>query len=287
MERLDKEGRLHYPEDKSQRIRLKRYLDENKGQVVGSVWTDIAPLHAGAKETLGYPTQKPVALLERIVMASSNEGDIVLDPFCGCGTTIHAAQKLKRQWIGIDVTHLAIALIERRMNEAFPGVAYEVHGVPKDADAARDLAERDKHEFQKWIVATIGGQPYKGGKKGMDRGVDGYLHFRDADNKPQMAIISVKGGATNSGHVRDLKGTMEREGVALGVFLTLNPPTREMEKEAASARLYDSGGGKVPRLQILTAAEVIEGKRPKVPFGHTESLKKASRETENRQGRLL
>ena len=124
---------------------------------------------------------------------------MVLDPFCGCGTTVHAAQKLNRQWIGIDITHLAIALIERRLKEAFPGIAYEVHGVPKDVDAARDLAERDKHEFQKWIVATIGGQPYKGGKKGMDRGIDGYLHFRDADNKPQLAIISVKGGATNSG----------------------------------------------------------------------------------------
>ncbi|MGB3580906.1 MAG: DNA methyltransferase, partial [Roseiarcus sp.] len=258
-----------------------------KGQVVGSVWTDIAPLHAGAKETLGYPTQKPVALLERIVTASSNEGNIVLDPFCGCGTTIHAAQKLERRWIGIDVTHLAIALIERRLKEAFPGIAYEVQGVPKDADAARDLAERDKHEFQKWIVATIGGQPYKGGKKGMDRGIDGYLHFRDAENKPQMAIISVKGGTTNSGHVRDLKGTMEREDAALGIFLTLNNPTREMEKEAASAGFYDPGGRKFLKLQILTAAQVIGGKRPQVPFGHTESLKKASREAENQQGRLL
>ena len=159
--------------------------------------------------------------------------------------------------------------------------------MPKDAEAARDLAERDKHEFQKWIVATIGGQPYKGGKKGMDRGIDGYLHFRDADNKPQLGIVSVKGGGTSSGHVRDLKGTMEREEARLGVFLTLNPPTREMEKEAASAGLYDSGAGKVPRLQILTAAEVIDGKRPQVPFGHTESLRKASRETEDRQGRLL
>ena len=257
------------------------------GVLLQDIWTDIDPINSQAQERLGYPTQKPVALLERIIAASSNEGDVVLDPFCGCGTTIHAAQKLKRQWIGIDVTHLAIALIERRLKEAFPGIAYEVNGVPKDADAARDLAERDKHEFQKWIVATIGGQPYKGGKKGMDRGIDGYLHFRDADLKPQMAIISVKGGATNSAHVRDLKGTMEREGAKLGVFLTLNPATREMEKEAASAGLYDSGGGKVPRLQILTAAQVIEGKRPQVPFGHTESLKKASREHESEQGRLL
>ncbi len=166
----------------------------------------------------------------------------MLDPFCGCGTTVHAAQKLKRQWIGIDVTHLAIALIERRMNEAFPGISYEVNGVPKDADAARDLALRDKHEFQKWIVATIGGQPYKGGRKGMDRGIDGCLHFRDADNKPQLAVISVKGGGTNSAHIRDLKGTMEREGAALGIFLTLNDPTREMEKEAASAGFYETGG---------------------------------------------
>jgi site-specific DNA-methyltransferase (adenine-specific) len=266
---------------------LKRYLDEQLGTPVTDLWDDISPLNSQAQERLGYQTQKPVALLERIIAASSNEGDIVLDPFCGCGTTVHAAQKLKRQWIGIDVTHLAIALIERRLKEAFPGIVYEVNGVPKDADAARDLAERDKHEFQKWIVATIGGQPYKGGKKGMDRGIDGYLHFRDADNKPQMAIISVKGGGTNSAHVRDLKGTMERESAALGIFLTLNDPTREMEKESASAGVYESGGRKFLKLQILTAAQVIDGKRPQVPFGHTESLKKASRESDDQQARLL
>jgi len=249
---------------------------------------DIPPIGAQAQERLGYPTQKPLALLERILAASSNEGDVVLDPFCGCGTTVHAAQKLKRQWIGIDITHLAIALIERRLNDAFHGIEYEVHGVPKDAAVAATLAERDKHEFQKWIVATIGGQPYKGGKRGMDRGIDGYLHFRDADKKPQMAIISVKGGGTNSGHVRDLKGTMEREGAALGIFLTLNPPTREMEREAASAGFYETGGMKFPRLQILTAAEIIDNRRPQVPFGFTESLKHANAEkADDRQGRLL
>ncbi len=286
MNKLLAEGRIYQPGE-GKVPRYKRYLDEVKGVAMGDIWTDLSAINSMARERLGYPTQKPLTLLGRIIAASSNEGDVVLDPFCGCGTTVHAAQKLKRQWVGIDVTHLAIALIERRLKEAFPGIAYEVHGVPKDADAARDLAERDKHEFQKWVVATIGGQPYKGGKKGMDRGIDGYLHFRDADNKPQLAIISVKGGGTNSGHVRDLKGTMEREGAKLGVFLTLNPPTREMEKEAASAGLYESGGKKFARLQILTAADVIDGKRPQVPFGHTESLKKASRETEDRQGRLL
>ena len=289
VERLDKlyaGGRIYIPEDGGW-PRLIRYIDDSKGRAVGDVWDDIPPINMRAAERLGYPTQKPVALLERIISASSNEGDVVLDPFCGCGTTVHAAQKLNRQWIGIDITHLAVALIERRLNEAFPGISYDVHGVPKDADAARDLAERDKHEFQKWIVATIGGQPYKGGQKGMDRGVDGYLHFRDADKKPQMAVVSVKGGATNSAHVRDLRGTMERLGAVMGVFLTLNPPSREMEKEAASAGLYESGGVKVAKMQILTATEVIEGKRPRVPFGHTESLRRTAREDDTNQGQLL
>ena len=210
----------------------------------------------------------------------------MLDPFCGCGTTVHAAQKLHRTWIGIDVTHLAIALIERRLKEAFAGLAFEVHGVPIDYAGARGLADRDKHQFQMWITAKIGAQPYKGGKKGMDRGVDGYLHFRDADNKPQFGIISVKGGGIKSGDVRDLKGTMEREKAALGLFLTLNPPTREMEREAAAAGIYETGGMKVPRLQILTAEQILDSRRPQVPFGFTEGFKKAVREKQG-QERLL
>ena len=283
---LDAVGRIYWPPTGGT-PRLKWFVSDLGGVAVPDLWTDIAPISAQAKERLGYPTQKPVALLERIIAASSNSGDIVLDPFCGCGTTVHASQKLGRQWIGIDITHLAVALIERRLKDAFPDIKYTVHGVPKDADAARDLAERDKHEFQKWIVATIGGQPYRGGKKGMDRGIDGYLHFRDDSNKPQLGIVSVKGGGIKSGDIRDLKGTMEREGAALGVFLTLKAPTREMEKEAAAAGLFESGGQKFPKLQILTAAEVIEGKRPRAPFGHFESLKKAAREKAERQGDLF
>lgn len=284
---LDQQGRLYWPKKADGIPMFKRYLDESPGIPALDVVTDIAPLNNVAKERLGYPTQKPVALLERIVAASSNPGDVVLDPFCGCGTTIHAAEKLGRQWIGIDVTHLSIGLIERRMKEAFPAIRYEIFGVPKDVDGARDLAERDKHEFQKWIVGTIGGQPYKGGKKGMDRGIDGYLHFRDADRKPQFAIISVKGGNIKSGDIRDLKGTMERESAALGIFLTLNEPTREMEREAAAAGLYETGGMKVPRLQVLTAAQILDNRRPQVPFGHTEGFKKAEREKDDRQGSLL
>lgn len=286
LDRLDAAGFIYWAKGAGM-PQYKRYRDQLKGVAVGDIWDDLDRINPVGGERLGYPTQKPLALLERIIAASSNEGDVVLDPFCGCGTTIHAAQKLKRQWIGIDVTHLSIALIERRLNEAFPGIAYEVQGVPKDTAGALALAERDKHEFQKWIVATIGGQPYKGGKKGMDRGIDGYLHFRDADKKPQMAIVSVKGGGTNSGHVRDLKGTMEREGAALGLFLTANPPTREMEREAASAGIYETGGMKVPRLQILTAAQIIDNRRPQVPFGFTESLKRSEREADVNQGRLF
>jgi site-specific DNA-methyltransferase (adenine-specific) len=152
----------------------------------------------------------------------------------------------------------------------------------------RPLAERDKHEFQKWITAKIGAPPYKGGKKGMDRGIDGYLHFRDTDKKPQFAIVSVKGGENiNSGMVRDLKGTMEREKAALGLFLTLNEPTREMEREAASAGIYETGGMKVPKLQILTAAQILDNRRPQVPFGFTEGFHKAGQETEEKQPKLL
>lgn len=278
------EGRLRHTFDGMPEY--KRYLDEMPGVPLQDLWTDITPIIAGTRERLGYPTQKPVSLLERIISSSSNENDVVLDPFCGCGTTIHAAQKLNRRWIGIDVTHLAIALVERRLKEAFPGIVYEVHGVPKDVAGARDLAERDKHQFQMWITAAIGAQPYKGGKKGMDRGIDGYLHFRDADKKPQFAIVSVKGGGIKSGDIRDLKGTMEREKAVLGLFLTLNDPTREMQREAAAAGFYETGGRKFPRLQILTAAQILDNRRPQVPFGFTEGYKKAERE-ETEQGRLL
>ncbi|MBB3566092.1 site-specific DNA-methyltransferase [Rhizobium sp. BK491] len=288
LDALDAADRLYWPKPRDGGVgfpRIKQYPFE--GQAVQDCIVDISALNSQAQERLGYPTQKPVALLERIILASSNLNDVVLDPFCGCGTTVHAAQKLGRQWVGVDITHLAIGLIERRLKEAFPGIIYQVYGVPKDVEAARDLAARDKHEFQKWIVGSIGGQPYKGGKKGMDRGIDGYMHFRDADKKPQFAIISVKGGGIKSGDIRDLKGTMEREKAALGIFLTLNEPTREMEREAAAAGIYETGGMKVPKLQILTAAQILDNRRPQVPFGHTEGYKKAEREIDDRQAKLF
>src|SRR5205814_331051 len=174
-------------------------------------WDDIEHLHGGVRpnvesETLGYPTQKPLALLERIIAASSNEGDIVLDPFCGCGTAVHAAQKLKRKWIGIDITHLAISLIEKRLKDAFGGrCRFEVHGTPKDLDAARDLARRDKYQFQWWAVSLVNAQPWQGKKKGADTGIDGIKYFRDLDRKePRKIVVSVKGGGIKPDDVRAL-----------------------------------------------------------------------------------
>ena len=283
LEVLDTAGRIHWPQKEGGMPMMKRYLDEQVGMPLQDIISDIPPMHNLAAERLGYPTQKPVALLERLISASSREGSVVLDPFCGCGTTIQAAQKLGRSWIGIDVTHLAISLVERRLKEAFPALHYNVIGVPNDVGGAQDLAARDKHEFQKWITAKIGAQPYKGGKKGMDRGIDGYLHFRDAKQQPQFAIVSVKGGGTKSGDIRDLKGTVERENAAMGLFLTLNEPTREMVREAASAGFYETGGMKFPRIQILTAAQVLDNRRPQVPFGFTEGFKRAAKEASPNQ----
>ena len=294
MARLDSEGRIWYPKtsdgayDSTKRPRLKRYLDEMAGGVMGTVWTDIFPINSQAQERLGYPTQKPVALLERILSASSNEGDVVLDPFCGCGTTVHAAQKLNRQWIGIDVTHLAISLIEKRLKDAFPGVTFEVHGTPKDEAGARDLALRDKYQFQWWAVSLVDAIPFAGKKKGADGGIDGLIYFKPDGKKTERAVVSVKGGDSVSvPMIRDLKGVLDREKAPMGLFLCLVEPTKPMIAEAASAGIYDTGYGKFPRLQIITIADLFAGKRPQIPFGHTEGFRKAAKESDGSQGKLL
>jgi adenine specific DNA methylase Mod len=270
----------------------KRYLDEQRGRPFGDVWTDIFPLNSQAQERLGYPTQKPVALLERIIAASSNPGDVILDPFCGCGTAVHAAEKLGRQWIGIDVTHLSISLIERRMKDAFPGIAFEVFGTPQDLASAMDLAERDKYQFQWWAVSMVDARPFGGKKKGADGGIDGLIYFRGVDKKVEKAIVSVKAGANvGVAMIRDLKGVLEREKAAIGVFLTVALPTKPMETEAASAGRYAGADGKsYPRLQILTLAELFQGKKADIPLLDTTlAFKKAQREdvSEKRQDRFL
>lgn len=296
---LDRRGRLYWPAKDGGMPMLKRYLDESTGIAALDVMSDIQPLNNVAKERLGYPTQKPLALLERIIAASSNEGDVVLDPFCGCGTAVDAAQKLGRQWIGIDVTHLSIGLIERRMKDRYgEDLPYEVVGTPNDTDSALKLAGEEPHQFQYWITQAIGGQPFQGGRKGMDRGIDGYIYFTKTGDtlgksSTEAAIISVKAGQrVGVAMVRDLKGVMEREKADIGIFVCVIQPTREMEREAAAAGVYtDPGTGQTyPRLQIYTLAEYFAGLRPKVPMLDRQAgYKKAGRAdpTEGRQGSLL
>ena len=169
----------------------KRYLDEMPGVPLQNLWADLPIINNRSDEGLGYPTQKPLSLLERIISASSNEGDVVLDPFCGCGTAVHAAQKLGRQWIGIDVTHLAISLIEKRLRDAFPGIQFEVHGTPKDLASAEDLASRDKYQFQWWAVSMVDALPFGGKKKGADGGIDGIIYFKPDGKRTEKALVSV------------------------------------------------------------------------------------------------
>ena len=245
---------------------MKRYLDEMPGVPVQEIWTDIPIINNRSKEMLGYPTQKPLALLERVLATSSNEGDVVLDPFCGCGTAVHAAQKLNRQWIGIDVTHLAIGLIERRLKDAFPGIKFEVHGTPKDFAGAEDLAKRDKYQFQWWAVTLINAVPYGGKKKGADSGIDGYYYCKPDGKKTEAGIVSVKAGDNlHRDMVSDLRGVMEREKAPLAVLLTLRAPTGPMVKEAVAGGFFDTPFGKFARLQIATVGDILDGKLPKLP----------------------
>ena len=285
MQKLHDDGRLYYPKhadgsfDFSKRVRVKRYLSEQEGSIVTSIWNDIHPLHASNAERLGYPTQKPVALLERILKASSNEGDVVLDPFCGCGTTIHAAEKLNRSWLGIDVTHLAIGLIRDRLRDAFPQATFDIYGVPRDLAAARELASADKHEFQLWTLSLINAQPYKGGRKGADGGVDGYIWFQPDGRNHEKAVVSVKGGENvDVKMIRDLIATVDREKAKVGVFVTLTEPTRNMKTEAAAAGFYESPNhGRFPKIQILTIADLFAHQKPHLPW-IAPSSKRAKRE---------
>lgn len=279
MQQLDNENRLQFPKGPNGRIQLRRYLDENQGQAVPNLWDDILPLHGSDIELLGYPTQKPLALLERIINASSNPDDVVLDPFCGCGTAVHAAQKLGRQWIGIDVTHLAISLIEKRLKDAFPGIAFEVHGTPKDLAGARDLAERDKYQFQWWAVSLVNAVPYGGKKKGADTGIDGIIYFKPDGKTTEKAIVSVKGGMNvGVGMVKDLIATVDREKAKIGVFITLAEPTKPMDKEAVTAGFYQTDYGKFPKIQILTIEALFSDKKPQMPWLDPDAFKKAARE---------
>ncbi|MDD5712020.1 MAG: DNA methyltransferase [Smithellaceae bacterium] len=275
---------------------LKRYLDEQEGTPVGDIWVDILPVQAQAAERLGYPTQKPQALLERIILASSNPGDVVLDPFCGCGTTIAAAQTLGRRWMGIDITHLAITLIKQRLKDSFGikqvgrpapsekseitkvgeaqvkyGAAIDRHfhvlGEPTSEPDAEALAVSDPYQFQWWALGLVGARPVEQ-KKGADKGIDGRIVFQgDKQGSFESVILSVKAGKTGAAHVRDLKGVLDREKAAIGVLISMQEPTAPMKTEAVTAGFYESAlwGKKYPRLQLVTVGQLLEGRQIEMP----------------------
>jgi site-specific DNA-methyltransferase (adenine-specific) len=298
LEQLDADGRIYWPPGGGW-PRYKRYLDELKGVSLQDLWDDISPINAVAKERLGYPTQKPEALLERIINASSNEGDIVLDPFCGCGTTITVAERLKRRWLGIDITHLAITLIKKRLHDTYGEelAPYEVIGEPADAKGAEALAIENRHQFEWWALGLVDAYPAQDKKKGADKGVDGVIYFKDdASGLHKKVIVQVKSGHVNSAMVRDLKGALDREKAQIGALITLKPATRPMREEAAAADFYvpeQFPDHRFPRLQILTIAELFAGKKLEFPrWASQDTVKKAARRRkgpsdQDRQGELL
>jgi len=281
MQRLDREGRIFYTRNRVPRI--KRYLDESKGMPAQDIWADVESLRSWMDERLGYQTQKPEALLERIVAASSNKGDLVLDPFCGCGTTVQVAQRLGRRWIGIDITHLAVGLIRKRLSDAFGAEVrktYEVIGEPTDLEGARDLAAHpDKYQFQSWALGLVGARP-KELKKGADRGIDGRLYFHDEPGgRTKQILLEVKSGKVDVAQVRSLRGAVEREKAEIGVFVCFEEPTKPMTREAAEAGFYDApDGSRYPKMQILTIQDLLDGRQPDYPrFARSVTFKEAPR----------
>lgn len=277
---LEKQGLIH---TKSRIPQLVRYLDELEakgGAAVQEIWDDIPPINSMAKERMGFQTQKPMQLLERIIRASTNQGDLVLDPFCGCGTTIMAAQELKRRWIGIDITHLAISLIRSRLKENYvlANKNYKIIGEPADFESARELAETNPYQFQWWALSLIDARPAgqtsesQQGKKGADKGIDGWLAFREADNlNLKRIVVQVKGGTHIGAQIiRDLIGTVQATKSAMGILITLHEPTEQMKQATLEAEYYESPtwGHKYPKIQILTIPELLKGSKPILPHTH-------------------
>jgi DNA modification methylase len=284
LEALEVEGRLYWQKQGYPRERAEEpYVAENRQAVVGDVWTDIDSINAGAKERLGYPTQKPVALLERIIEASSNPGDVVLDPFCGCGTALVAAQKLGRRWVGIDITYLAIAVMQARLRDSF-GIEVPIEGSPTEVEGARKLAQQlpnGREQFELWALTLVGAMPQGGvQKKGADKGVDGVITFTGADGKPETCIVSVKSGGVGAALIDQLRGAMEAHRAAMGLFVTLEEPTGPMKAGAAAAGYYHSAvsGKDYPRVQILSIRELLEeGRKPQLPLLILPTYQRAER----------
>ena len=285
MQKLDDEGRIAYSRTGTPRYKI--YLDEKVGKPIQDIWTDVPAVHVRPKERLGYPTQKPEALLQRIIRASSDEGDIVLDPFCGCGTAVAVSEELKRRWIGIDVTHLAISLMKHRLHDTFGAELseYKVIGLPEDVASARALAEDSnndgRYQFEYWALGLVDARPATG-KKGADSGIDGYINFFDDNSgKAKRIIVQVKSGHVNRGMIATLKGDMDREDAAIGIFITLEESTEPMRQEAIAAGFYEPEslpGNQFPRVQILTIEQLLNGDQPEYPrFAAPQTFRKAPR----------
>ena len=265
IDKLIAEGRI--VQTRTGGLRLIQYAPD--AVPLQDIWADIDPVNSQAKERLGYETQKPLALLERIIQASSNENDIVLDPFCGCGTAVVAAHKLKRCWIGIDITHLAIAVMRNRLEGSFPGIKVEVVGEPADVAGARALAHQKpdgRYQFQWWALSLVKARPVGERKKGADQGIDGFIPFLDDHGGTvRRAVVQVKSGHVGVKDIRELKDVASKE--AMGVLITLEPPTRDMEMEALGAGTYHSPlwDKDYPRIQILTIEDLFQGKAVNIP----------------------
>jgi DNA modification methylase len=266
LDQLDAAERIYFPKDPTKWPRLIRYEEDSKGRAIGDVWEDIPPINMRARERLGYPTQKPEQLLDRVIEASSNEGDVILDPFCGCGTTVASAQRLRRRWIGIDITHLAVGLIKHRLVDAhgLPVIrTFQVIGEPTDREGAADLAASDPFQFQAWALGLVGARVAHSDRKGADQGIDGRLYFHDegAGGKTKQIVFSVKAGKTGSAHVRDLVGVLNREQAEIGVLISMQKPTQPMRSEAASSGFYRSPAIAIDcqRVQLLSIEGLLDG----------------------------
>ncbi len=282
------EGRIRTKRDGTPRMDgLRVYLEDSPGKRLQNVWTDIPRIGNTSRERLGYPTQKPEALLERIISASSNEGDVALDPFCGCGTAVAVAERLKRRWIGIDITHIAISLMKHRLHDTFGSELsdYKVIGLPEDVASARALATESEHDgryqFEYWALGLVDARPATG-KKGADSGVDGFINFFDDNSgKAKRIIVQVKSGHVNRGMIATLKGDMEREKASIGIFITLEEPTEPMRQEAIGAGFYEPEGltgDSYPALQIMTIEQLLEGAQPEYPrYAAPQTFRRAPR----------
>lgn len=293
MQELDRQGRIWYPNSTEKRIQLKRYLDEQAGVVIGDVWGDISPLNSRAAERLGYPTQKPLKLLERILEASSNPGDVVLDPFCGCGTTVDAAQKMGRKWLGIDVTYISIDLIVKRLQHTYGDAiasTFKVTGIPHDVAAARAMFSDSAFEFERWAVTLVGAQPNQ--KQVGDKGIDGVGRFVLGSKKTEVGkiLVSVKGGKTiNPSMARDLAGTVKQHGAHMGILVTLEPATKGVQEviDQSGYWTHPANGAKFPVLQHFTIQQLLKGERPIVPTMYAPYIEAKKQHPGQQQGGLF